>query len=68
MTQTDASDGGALGCSRDFERAQRTDMESFGAFDARTFRDGHHPEAVTIFASVSVKVSPWNACRPVSSS
>ncbi|HEX5039114.1 MAG TPA: hypothetical protein VFW95_03150 [Candidatus Limnocylindria bacterium] len=51
MTQTDASDGGALGCSRDFERAQRTDMESFRGFDARTFREGHHPEAVTIFAS-----------------
>jgi hypothetical protein len=51
MSQTDATDGAVLGCARDFEIAQRTDMESFGAFDARTFRDGHHPEAVTIFAS-----------------
>ena len=50
MTQIDATERGALGCARDFEVAQRTDMESFRSFDARTFRDGHHPEAVTIFA------------------
>jgi len=51
VTATDTTDRVALGCARDFEIAQRADMESFGAYDARTFRDGHHPEAVTIFAS-----------------
>ena len=41
----------ASGCARDFDEAQRADMESFASFDAQTFRDGHHPEAVTVFAS-----------------
>jgi hypothetical protein len=38
-------------CAAQFERAQRIDMESFRDYDAETFRDGHHPDAVTIFAS-----------------
>ncbi len=48
--QTSGS-GTAAGCARSFDEAQRTDMESFAAYDAETFRDGHHPEAITVFAS-----------------
>ena len=40
-------------CVALFEEAQRTDMESFAAYDADTFRDGHHPDATTIFGSGS---------------
>ena len=35
----------AAGCARQFEAAQRADMESFRDYDAETFRDGHHPDA-----------------------
>jgi hypothetical protein len=45
----------AAGCAAQFELAQRTDMESFRDYDAETFRDGHHPDAVTIFASGAVR-------------
>jgi hypothetical protein len=38
-------------CERQFEEAQRTDMESFRDYDAETFRAGHTEDAVTIFAS-----------------
>jgi hypothetical protein len=38
-------------CAAQFERAQRTDIESFQRYDAETFRAIHHPDAVTIFAS-----------------
>ncbi|GAB3390478.1 hypothetical protein [Lysobacter fragariae] len=41
----------AAGCARQFEVAQRTDMESFRDFDAETFRAGHDERAVTVFAS-----------------
>lgn len=41
----------AAGCARQFERAQRVDMESFRDYDAATFRAGHHPDTTTIFAS-----------------
>lgn len=41
----------ARGCARQFEEAQRADMESFRDYDAETFRAGHHPGAITIFAS-----------------
>jgi hypothetical protein len=44
-------DGEAAGCAAQFEKAQRLDMESFRDYDAETFRAGHHPGAVTIFAS-----------------
>ena len=52
-----ASDDGAAaeGCARQFEVAQRVDMESFRDFDAETFRAGHHPDAVTVFASGAVR-------------
>jgi hypothetical protein len=45
----------AEGCARQFEEAQRIDMESFRDYDAETFRAGHHPDAVTIFASGAVR-------------
>lgn len=45
----------AAGCARQFERAQRVDMESFRDYDAAKFRAGHHPEAVTVFASGAVR-------------
>lgn len=45
----------AAGCARSFERAQRIDMESFRDYDAATFKAGHHPEAVTVFASGAVR-------------
>ena len=41
----------AAGCAREFEEAQRVDMESFRDFDEPTWLAGHHPEAITIFAS-----------------
>lgn len=45
----------AEGCARQFELAQKTDMESFRDFDEETFRAGHDPRAVTIFASGAVR-------------
>jgi len=47
--------GDAAGCAAQFEIAQRVDMESFRDYDAETFRAGHHPDAVTIFASGAVR-------------
>ena len=41
----------AAGCAREFDEAQRIDMESFRDFDEPTWLAGHHPEAITIFAS-----------------
>jgi hypothetical protein len=46
-----AESNAAAGCARQFEVAQRVDMESFRDYDAETFRDGHDPRAVTVFAS-----------------
>lgn len=45
----------SAGCARQFERAQRVDMESFRDYDAETFRAGHHPETTTVFASGAVR-------------
>jgi hypothetical protein len=47
--------GAAEGCAAQFEEAQRADMESFRDYDRETFRAGHHPDAVTIFASGAVR-------------
>ena len=47
--------GWAQGCAEQFEVAQRTDMESFRDYDRETFREGHDPRAVTIFASGAVR-------------
>jgi hypothetical protein len=49
------TDGQAAGCARQFEEAQRIDMESFRDYDAETFRAGHHPDAITIFASGAIR-------------
>jgi hypothetical protein len=38
-------------CAHKFDVAQRTDMESFRDFDADTWREGHDPNAVSIYAS-----------------
>ena len=40
-----------VGCARQFDVAQRTDMESFRDFDAETFRAMHDERAVTVFTS-----------------
>ena len=45
----------AQGCADQFEIAQRTDMESFRDFDEATWLAGHHPAAVTVFASGAVR-------------
>jgi hypothetical protein len=45
----------AAGCAAQFEEAQRIDMESFRDYDAETFRAGHHPDSVTVFASGAVR-------------
>ena len=47
--------GAAEGCARQFDIAQRLDMESFRDFDAETFRAGHDDRAVTVFASGAVR-------------
>ena len=47
--------GQANRCARQFETAQRIDMESFRDYDAETFKEGHHPDAVTVFASGAVR-------------
>ena len=46
----------AEGCARQFELAQKIDNESFRDFDEETFRAGHDPRAVTIFASGAVRI------------
>jgi hypothetical protein len=46
----------AAGCARQFEVAQRTDMESFRDYDAETFRAGHDDRAVTVFASGAKRI------------
>ena len=45
----------AEGCARQFDVAQRLDMESFRDFDADTFRAGHDERAVTVFANGAVR-------------
>jgi hypothetical protein len=55
MASPSHADEAAVGCAVQFEEAQRIDMESFRDYDTETFRDGHHPEAVTIFASGAVR-------------
>ncbi len=47
--------GNARGCARQFELAQRMDMESFRDYDEETFRAVHDERAVTIFGSGAVR-------------
>ena len=42
---------GHRGCAAKFDEAQRIDMESFRDFDAEAWREGHHEDAVSVFAS-----------------
>ena len=51
----DQPDSTAAGCERQFDIAQRIDMESFRDYDADTFRAIHADNAVTIFASGAVR-------------
>ncbi len=46
----------AVGCARQFEVAQRLDMESFRDFDKETWLAAHDDRAVTIFASGARRV------------
>lgn len=46
-----ASAQDATGCARQFETAQRVDMESFRDYDQETWLAGHDDRAVTVFAS-----------------
>lgn len=46
----------ARGCARQFERAQRMDMESFRDYDADTFRAVHDDRAITVFGSGAYRI------------
>jgi transcriptional regulator of nitric oxide reductase len=54
-TASSKGDHQARQCARQFETAQRIDMESFRDYDAEAFRAIHHPDAVTVFASGAVR-------------
>ena len=45
----------ATGCARQFEAAQKLDMESFRDYDAETFRAVHTDDALTVFTSGAVR-------------
>ncbi len=55
VSAASASEPTAQGCAEQFDLAQRTDMESFRDYDRETFREGHDPRAVTVFASGAVR-------------
>jgi hypothetical protein len=46
----------AAGCARQFEVAQRVDMESFRDYDQETWLAAHDDRAVTIFASGAKRI------------
>jgi hypothetical protein len=46
----------AAGCARQFEVAQRVDMESFRDYDQETWLASHDDRAVTIFASGAKRI------------
>jgi hypothetical protein len=54
-TASDTSDGDSQAtvshCARDFDVAQRVDMESFRDYDLATWKAGHDDDAITVFAS-----------------
>jgi hypothetical protein len=51
VAAANGGDGGAMRrCARQFEQAQRTDMESFRDFDRDTWVAGHD-DAITIFTT-----------------
>ena len=43
-------------CARQFEVAQRMDMESFRDYDAETFRAVHDERAITVFGSGATRI------------
>ena len=43
-------------CEEKFDQAQRQDMESFRDYDAESFREVHHPDAVSVFAVGEVAI------------
>ena len=43
-------------CARQFEIAQRMDMESFRDYDAETFRAVHDERAITVFGSGATRI------------
>ncbi|MGH8082294.1 MAG: hypothetical protein ACREP7_17090 [Lysobacter sp.] len=43
-------------CARQFEVAQKTDMESFRDYDAETFRAGHDDRTITVFDSGATRI------------
>ncbi len=43
-------------CAERFDQAQRQDMESFRDYDAESFREVHHPDAVSVFAVGEVAI------------
>lgn len=51
VASDDALDGQYRGCAAKFDEAQRIDMESFRDFDAEAWRDVHHENAVSVYAS-----------------
>lgn len=46
----------AAGCARQFEVAQRVDMESFRDYDKETWLASHDDRAVTVFASGAKRI------------
>jgi hypothetical protein len=54
-TMASANDGKPGGadrrCAREFDAAQRTDMESFRDYDLATWKAGHDDDAITVFAA-----------------
>jgi hypothetical protein len=54
-TMASANDGKPSGadrrCAREFDAAQRTDMESFRDYDLATWKAGHDDDAITVFAA-----------------
>lgn len=51
MSDGDPAGGPGRGCVGAFDAAARVDMEAFRDYDARTWRQVHHPEAQTVVAS-----------------
>jgi hypothetical protein len=48
---TGGDSAGRAHCAREFDEAQRVDMESFRDFDRETWVAGHDQDAITIFTS-----------------
>lgn len=51
LKERQVSEGAQNHCARQFDRAQRIDMESFRDYDAEVFRAIHDDRSLTVFAS-----------------